>query len=531
MDLPDIQPVLKIIRHVVAAERNHRHRIATEHSRCARRCRRRLGSHGGADVGAVFPVKGFIHQRCEMGAASAENNRGDRNTLRILPLGRDARALARRRGEARVRMRGLLLALRGPRIALPVGRLFWHFAVHAFPPWSVVLLQCDIGVDGVLADRSHRVRIRLGAGPRNNAEETGLRVDRVKPAVLPIAHPGDIVAHGPDLVIFEQVGGDQHRQVRLAARARKSRRDVGHVALGAFDAEDEHMLGKPAFAAGADARQPERMTLLSKQGVAAVTGADAPDQVLVRKMADIAALGIEISGAMQAAHEFGGGAKMIQRDLADAAHDPHIDDDVNAVGHLNAHLAERRADRAHQIRHHVHRPAFHRAAEDRLNFCLGVLGGHPVVGRPSVLLPGRANKSQVFDTRNITRIAPRKVTAGKLLPIEFSEDARPFGLANHPPALLLRTIAPEHPVRLRQFSHILHPTLEIQILHFRSFPVFGHLHLDYTCLRYPKGRNGANYKLKGGVRKQPVKPAPSPAPREPCGPARRSAPRSVLPCE
>ena len=58
--------------------------------------------------------------------------------------------------------------------------------------------------------------------------------------------------------------------------------------LGLGDADDQHVLGHPAFVAGQHARQPQREALLAQECVAAVVRVDADHQVLVGKMADVA---------------------------------------------------------------------------------------------------------------------------------------------------------------------------------------------------------------------------------------------------
>src|SRR5207302_10264741 len=78
---PDREPVPKIIADVVAAEREHRHRVAPNLSDRASRgggCFRR---HGGAEINAVFPIKRLKHKRQRSAATSAENNGADRNAF------------------------------------------------------------------------------------------------------------------------------------------------------------------------------------------------------------------------------------------------------------------------------------------------------------------------------------------------------------------------------------------------------------------------------------------------------------------
>ena len=94
--------------------------------------------------------------------------------------------------------------------------------------------------------------------------------------------PGDVVADGGDLPSLEACGRDQHGEVGLAAGGGEGPGDVGLFCLacgvrGRFDAEDEHVLGHPAFVAGDIGGDAQGEALLAQQGVAAIAGAIGPD--------------------------------------------------------------------------------------------------------------------------------------------------------------------------------------------------------------------------------------------------------------
>ena len=93
--------------------------------------------------------------------------------------------------------------------------------------------------------------------------------------------PGDVVADGPDLPALEAGGRNEHGEVGLAAGGGEGGGDVGLLGLalcrGRFDAEDEHVLGHPAFVAGDVGGDAQGEALLAEQRVAAVAGAVAPD--------------------------------------------------------------------------------------------------------------------------------------------------------------------------------------------------------------------------------------------------------------
>src|SRR6266540_1322768 len=93
------QPVGEVVGHVVAAERQHREGVASQLAKATDGGGGLLGAHRGAHEHAVLPVARLEHQRHGRGAAPAEQERGDGHTLRVLPLGRDNRALRRRHAE------------------------------------------------------------------------------------------------------------------------------------------------------------------------------------------------------------------------------------------------------------------------------------------------------------------------------------------------------------------------------------------------------------------------------------------------
>ena len=115
----------------------------------------------------------------------------------------------------------------------------------------------------------------------------------------------------PTVVTFQPLkcgGRNQHGEIRFAARARERRRDVMLSAFRRFDAENQHVLGQPALLAREIGADPERETFLAEQNIAAVTGADRDDRVVLRKMADEPAIGIHIEQRMHAAIPFAFGS-------------------------------------------------------------------------------------------------------------------------------------------------------------------------------------------------------------------------------
>ena len=362
-----------------------------------------------------------------------------------------------RRGEARVGVGGLLGRALLPRTTLPVGELVGDLAVHSLPPHVAVLGHGDVGEDGVLGDGPHRVGIGGEVGPWRDAEVAVLGVHRPEPAVLAHPHPRDVVTDGPDLPPGEALRGNHHREVGLAAGRRERAGHVGHVTVGALDTEDEHVLGEPALVLPKPAADAERQALLAEEGVAAVAGAEAPDGVVFGEVTDVAALGIDVAGAVQAAIEVVGVAERVQRCLPHASHDPHVEDHVDAVGDLDAHLGQRRADRPHDVRDDVHGPALHRAQEQLGQLPVGLLGSHPVVGRAGGVLRLGADEGEVLDPRDVVGIGPVQVAAGSLLGVERDEHAGVHRVLGEALLLRLGPIAPHDAVRLAERGAVPHP--------------------------------------------------------------------------
>jgi hypothetical protein len=70
-----------------------------------------------------------------------------------------------------------------------------------------------------------------------------------------------------------------------------------------LEAEDQHVLGEPALLARLPGAEAEGVALLAEQRIAAIAGADAPDQALLGKMRDEAAVRREVAEGMSARDE------------------------------------------------------------------------------------------------------------------------------------------------------------------------------------------------------------------------------------
>ncbi len=93
---------------------------------------------------------------------------------------------------------------------------------------------------------------------------------------------------------------DEHGQVGLAAGGRERPGDVLDLALGIFNAQDEHVLGHPALLPAQVGGDAQREALLAQQHVAAVAGVDAHDIVVLGEVDDVAVLRVDVRLGVEA---------------------------------------------------------------------------------------------------------------------------------------------------------------------------------------------------------------------------------------
>ena len=209
------------------------------------------------------------------------------------------------------------------------------------------------------------------------------------------------------------------------------------------------MLGEPALVAGHDRGDAQGVALLAEQGVAAVAGAEGPDGPLLGELHDVLgvvarpgdvglAVGERVADGVDGLDEVGVGLGHLVEDRgAHAGHDAHGDGDVGGVGELDAEHRALGLEVAHDERDDVHRPAPHAALVEAPHDPLHLLGVHPVVGGPAVLLVDRADVGAVLDAGHVDRVAGGVEGVRLLGRVEAGERAGALeGLGQHRPLLV-----------------------------------------------------------------------------------------------
>ncbi len=206
--------------------------------------------------------------------------------------------------------------------------------------------------------------------------------------------------------------------------------------------------------------------------------------------------GLQVRDRVHAAVELVRVAEAIERDLPHPRHDPHVERDVDGVGDLDADLRERRVRGTHDVGHHVHRPALHRAVVDRAELPVRVLGIHPVVGRTRLRLRRGADEGEVLDPGDVTRARVMVVAARPLLLVERDQHLLRDRLLGEALLLGLAAVAPVDAVRLRELRHLFDPAVEMGVL--GGSVVGGHRELSFfdpsgkrQCRRGPMGGGGS----------------------------------------
>ena len=166
-------------------------------------------------------------------------------------------------------------------------------AILSFPPDVAVIGQRDVGIERVVRDRFHGIRVRFEIRARDNPEVAVLGIDGVQAPIADL-HPCDVVADSGDFPAFEMFRRNQHGKICLAARARECRDHIMFSALGGFDAENQHVLRHPTLSLRQIRTDAQSETFLAEQNVAPVARADRNNRVVLWKMTDEPPIRIDI---------------------------------------------------------------------------------------------------------------------------------------------------------------------------------------------------------------------------------------------
>src|SRR5688572_18917550 len=197
--------MIKVIAHVISAERKHGKRITTYFTNFAKGSCRHLRSHGGSQIHTEVPVKGLVDQRDGSTSSAPENKSAYRHTVRIIPILVNHRILVSGRGETRVGMGcgfstgGIIL------LAMPVDKIRWYLFGHSFPPHIAIRHHSNIRKDGVPCDRLHGVWIGFPIRTWRHTEISGFRIDGMQLSIFTWLYPGNIITNRCDLPPFELV--------------------------------------------------------------------------------------------------------------------------------------------------------------------------------------------------------------------------------------------------------------------------------------------------------------------------------------
>ena len=217
------------------------------------------------------------------------------------------------------------------------------------------------------------------------------------------------------------------------------------------------MLCHPALGLALIGSNTQCKALFAQEYVPAVTGIHRDNGVILREVADIALLFINVALAVQAAHPVVAVAENFPNLLTYAGHDAHVHDNINGVGQLYADLRKRRANRAHGIRDHVHCAALIAVLRNVEQHLISGLRLHPVVGGACVFFLAGADISSAFYTSHVVHSGAMQIAARQLFLVELNHLARGASFRAQLVELFLRAVNPHNIVRIDKLFHVFNP--------------------------------------------------------------------------
>jgi hypothetical protein len=152
---------------------------------------------------------------------------------------------------------------------------------------------------------------------------------------------------------------------------------------------------------------------------------------------------------VHAGHELAVGAQHVVHGAAHAGHDAHVHGHVRRIGQFHADVRDRRTQRAHRERHHVHGAAAHAAVEQavqRLRISAGAV--QLLVGPASSFFSEQMKVRS--STRHVGRIGQGQERVLALGRVQAAHGAGGDHLLAQAVIFFLRAIAPVDLVRLGQ---------------------------------------------------------------------------------
>ena len=232
------------------------------------------------------------------------------------------------------------------------------------------------------------------------------------------------------------------------------------------------MLRHPALVLGLVGGNAQGEALFAQQHVSAVAGVYADDVVILREVADVALLLVDVYLAVQALYPVGAVAQHVQNLLAGAGHDGHVQHHVDGVGDFHADLGQRRAHGAHGVGDDVHGAALVAAPGNVEQHLIGLLGVHPVVGGASVLFLAGADEGAALHPGHVVDSGAVVVAVRQLLLVQLDHLAGLAGLAAQVLNLLFRAIDPHHLVGRNQLLHFFQPVQDCFVVGHKDIDSF-----------------------------------------------------------